>query len=183
MTDPRTQGGADPRRRIPRTDALLAEPRLRDAVGLLGPQLVKSAVVAAQQRARDGTIAPDAVLDEALACLPSSASSQRPVINATGVVLHTNLGRARLSDAAVEALVAAAGYTDVEYDVHTGARARRGRGALVALRDAVPAAEDVLVVNNGAAALVLATTALAAGRDVVVSRGEMVEIGDGFRLH
>jgi L-seryl-tRNA(Ser) seleniumtransferase len=106
----------------------------------------------------------------------------RPVINATGVVLHTNLGRAALSPAAVSALAAAAGYVDVEYDVDTGRRARRGRGALEALAAAVPAAEAVHVVNNGAAALVLAATALAAGRDIVVSRGELVEIGDGFRL-
>ena len=70
----------------------------------------------------------------------------------------------------------------MEFDVADGSRARRGRGTLAALRAAVPDAEDVLVVNNGAAALVLATTALAAGREVVVSRGEMVEIGDGFRL-
>ena len=104
------------------------------------------------------------------------------MLNATGVVVHTNLGRAPLSAAAVEALAAAAGYADVEYDLATGARARRGRGTLAALRDAVPAAGGALVVNNGAAALVLATTALAAGREVVVSRGEMVEIGDGFRL-
>jgi L-seryl-tRNA(Ser) seleniumtransferase len=104
------------------------------------------------------------------------------VLNATGVVLHTNLGRAPLSEAALEAIGAAAGYVDVEYDVASGQRARRGRGTLAAIRAAVPAAEDVLVVNNGAAALVLATTALAAGREVVVSRGEMVEIGDGFRL-
>ena len=96
--------------------------------------------------------------------------------------MHTNIGRAPLSQAAVEALTAAAGYVDVEYDVETGARARRGRGTLAALREAVPGAGGALVVNNGAAALVLATTALAAGREVVVSRGEMVEIGDGFRL-
>jgi L-seryl-tRNA(Ser) seleniumtransferase len=114
--------------------------------------------------------------------LPQRATSLRPVLNATGVVLHTNLGRAPLSPSALEAVRTAAGYVDVEYDVADGSRARRGRGALAALREAVPDAEDVLVVNNGAAALVLATTALAAGRDVVVSRGEMVEIGDGFRL-
>jgi L-seryl-tRNA(Ser) seleniumtransferase len=98
------------------------------------------------------------------------------------VVVHTNLGRAPLTAAAVEAMAAASAYVDVEYDVTSGARARRGRGALDALLAAVPAAEAALVVNNGAAALVLATTALAAGREVVVSRGEMVEIGDGFRL-
>ena len=121
-------------------------------------------------------------LDAAQAALPPRGTTLRPLLNATGVVVHTNIGRAPLSDAAVDAIAAAAGYVDVEYDTVTGARARRGRGTLEALRAAVPAAEDALVVNNGAAALVLATTALAAGREVVVSRGEMVEIGDGFRL-
>jgi L-seryl-tRNA(Ser) seleniumtransferase len=104
------------------------------------------------------------------------------VINATGVVLHTNLGRAPLSAAAVDALLRSVGYASVEYDPRTGRRAQRGRGTLAALQEAVPAAEGALVVNNGAAALVLATTALAAGREVIVSRGEMIEIGDGFRL-
>ncbi|GAA1908282.1 L-seryl-tRNA(Sec) selenium transferase [Lapillicoccus jejuensis] len=172
----------DPRRRVPRTDVLLADPRLVEAVRRLGPGPVKEAVTAAQQRARAGALPPEDVADAAFAALPTRPASMRPVLNATGVVLHTNLGRAPLSPAAVEAVTAAAGYVDVEYDVATGRRARRGRGALAALRAAVPAAGDVLVVNNGAAALVLATTALAAGREVVVSRGEMVEIGDGFRL-
>ncbi len=173
---------ADPRRLVPRTDRVLADPRLRAASERLGPELVKQAVVAAQQRARTGDLAPEDVPDAAVAALPRAATSTRPVINATGVVLHTNLGRAALSAAAVEALVAAAGATDVEFDLADGSRARRGRGTLAALADAVPAAEAVHVVNNGAAALVLATTALAAGREVVVSRGELVEIGDGFRL-
>jgi L-seryl-tRNA(Ser) seleniumtransferase len=172
----------DPRRRIPRTDALLATPELAAAVAVHGSGTVKRVVAQAQERARSGEIAPEDVAAEARACLPVRATTLRPVLNATGVVVHTNLGRAPLSSAAVEALTAAAGYTDVEYDVATGARARRGRGTLAALRDAVPAAGAALVVNNGAAALVLATTALAAGREVVVSRGEMVEIGDGFRL-
>lgn len=172
----------DPRRRVPRTDVALADPRLVDAVNRLGPDLVKHAVLQAQALARSGDLAPEAVVDTAVAALPLRATTLRPVLNATGVVLHTNLGRAPLSPAAVEAVGTAAGYVDVEYDVVDGSRARRGRGALAALRAAVPDAEDVLVVNNGAAALVLATTALAAGREVVVSRGEMVEIGDGFRL-
>jgi L-seryl-tRNA(Ser) seleniumtransferase len=106
----------------------------------------------------------------------------RPVVNATGVVLHTNLGRASLSAAAVGAVVAAAGHTDVELNLDTGRRARRGRTAMSALAAAVPDAGAVHAVNNGAAALVLAATALAAGREIVVSRGELVEIGDGFRL-
>ena len=172
----------DPRRTVPRTDALLADPRLLEAAARLGSALVKTAVQRAQQQARQGTVGPAAVADLAVGLLPASATTLRPVLNATGVVLHTNLGRAPLSPAAVAAMAVAAGHVDVEYDVTTGARSARGRGALQALQDAVPDAERVLVVNNGAAALVLATTALAAGREVLVSRGEMVEIGDGFRL-
>ncbi len=173
---------ADRRRRIPRTDAVLADPRLIAASATLGRAVVKDLVVAVQERARRGEIVPEAVADVAAAALPSSATTLRPVINATGVLLHTNLGRAPLSAAAVDALRAAAGYTDVEFDLATGGRARRGGGALDALAARVPAAEAVHVVNNGAAALVLAATALASGREILVSRGELVEIGAGFRL-
>jgi len=173
---------SDPRRRIPRTDALLALPPLAAAVARHGEAVVKGAITHAQTRARAGEIAPEEVAAAAEAALPRRPTSLRPLINATGVVVHTNIGRAPLSEAAIEALTTAAGYVDVEYDVDTGARAGRGRGTLSALREAVPGAGGALVVNNGAAALVLATTALAAGREVVVSRGEMVEIGDGFRL-
>ena len=172
----------DTRRLVPRTDVLLADPRLAEAERRLGRALVKAAVTRAQDQARQGVIAPDETLDAALAGLPARAASLTPVINATGVLLHTNLGRAALSAAATDALLAAAGCTDVEFDLVTGARGRRGRGTLAALAAAVPAAERVHVVNNNAAALVLAATALAAGRDIVISRGEMVEIGDGFRL-
>ncbi|MFC9976383.1 L-seryl-tRNA(Sec) selenium transferase [Spirillospora sp. NPDC127200] len=172
----------DPRRLVPRTDAVLADPRLEAAAARLGRPLVKAAVTAAQQRARDGAIAPDQVARAALAALPEHAASLRPVVNATGVLLHTNLGRAPLSDAARRAVDAAAGCADVEYDLRTGRRGPRGAGALAALREACPAAEDAQAVNNNAAALVLAATALAAGREIVVGRGELVEIGDGFRL-
>jgi len=171
---------ADPRRRVPRTDALLADPALAAAAGTLGRDRVKAAIVRAQERARRGELTPERVRDAALAELP--APVPRTVLNATGVVLHTNLGRAPLSAAAVAALVAAAGHTDVELDLRTGRRARRGRDTLAALAAAVPDAPAVHVVNNGAAALVLAATALAADREIVVSRGELVEIGDGFRL-
>nr|WP_206024536.1 L-seryl-tRNA(Sec) selenium transferase [Rhodococcus sp. 14C212] len=172
----------DPRRGIPRTDALLARPDLGEAVERLGRPTVLEAVRTAQRLARTGEVSPSAVPETALRLLPSRATTLRPLLNATGVVVHTNIGRAPLSDAAVEAIVAAAAYVDVEYDVASGARAQRGRGTLAALRAAVPSAGDALVVNNGAAALVLATTTLAAGSEVLVSRGEMVEIGDGFRL-
>lgn len=172
----------DPRRAIPRTDALLAEPRIAKAAGTLGRDLVKAVVNAVQQAARAGEIAPDAVADAVLARLPAGASSLRPVVNATGVVVHTNLGRAPLSAAALDALAAAGGATDVEFDLTTGERARRGRGALTALQAAVPDAGGVHVVNNNAAALLLCALALAPGREIVVSRGELVEIGDGFRI-
>jgi L-seryl-tRNA(Ser) seleniumtransferase len=173
---------ADPRRAVPRTDAVLADERLVEAAARLGRPTVKAAVAAALARVRAGELPPTAAADAALAGLPGHAASMRPVINATGVLLHTNLGRAPLSAAAVEALVAAAGTTDVELDLATGRRAGRGRGPLAALAAAVAAAEAVHVVNNGAAALVLAATALARDREILVSRGELVEIGDGFRL-
>lgn len=176
----------DPRRRVPRTDTLLADPRLAEAERVLGRALVKSVIAEAQRRARAGEIEPDRVAEHAVAALPATASSLRPVINATGVVVHTNLGRAPLSRAALDAVVAAAGTTDVEFDLATGQRARRGRGALAALARAVPTAGGVHVVNNNAAALLLAALALAGGasggKEIVLSRGELVEIGDGFRI-
>ncbi len=172
----------DPRRRVPRTDVLLADPRLAEAERVLGRALVKTVVTQAQQRARAGEIEPEQVADDAVAALPRSASSLRPVINATGVVVHTNLGRAPLSRAAVDAVVTASGATDVEFDLETGRRARRGRGALAALSRAVPTAGGVHVVNNNAAALLLTAMTLAPGKEIVVSRGELIEIGDGFRL-
>src|SRR4051794_639 len=172
----------DHRRRVPRTDAVLADARLGPALATLGRARVKEVVIAAQGRARAGEIAPETVADEVVATLPSTAASLRPVVNATGVLLHTNLGRAPLSRATRAALDAAAGTTDVELDLATGGRGHRGAWALAALAAAVPDAGAVHVTNNGAAALVLAATALAAGREIVIARGEMVEIGDGFRL-
>ncbi|OCB63115.1 L-seryl-tRNA(Sec) selenium transferase [Mycobacterium malmoense] len=176
----------DPRRRVPRTDTLLADPRLVEAQRVLGRALVKSVVADAQRRARAGEIEPERVAEHAVAALPATASSLRPVLNATGVVVHTNLGRAPLSRAAVDAVVAAAGTTDVELDLATGRRGRRGRAALAALSRAVPTAGAVHVVNNNAAALLLTALTLAegpsGGREIVLSRGELVEIGDGFRI-
>ena len=172
----------DPRRQVPRTDVVLADPRLVAARDRLGGSLVKAAVARAQELARAGEISPAAVADAAAESLPPVAATLTPVINATGVLVHTNLGRAPLSAAARDAVQAAAGSTDVEFDLASGRRGRRGVGALAALARAVPAAGAVHVVNNNAAALVLAATALAAGRQIIVSRGELIEIGDGFRL-
>ena len=172
----------DPRRHVPRTDVVLADPRLAAARERLGGTLVKAAVARAQELARTGAISPASVADVAATSLPPAATSLTPVINATGVLVHTNLGRAPLSAAAGEAVLAATGYTDLEFDLASGKRGRRGAGALDALARAVPAAGAVHVVNNNAAALALAATALAAGREIIVSRGELIEIGDGFRL-
>jgi L-seryl-tRNA(Ser) seleniumtransferase len=174
----------DTRRHVPRTDVLLADPRLAEAERRLGRALVKAAVGRAQQRARDGQITPEEVAGAAMAELPARAAGLTPVINATGVLVHTNLGRAPLSAAAADAVAAAAGNCDVEFDLAAGVRARRGAGALDALARAVPAAAAVGVVNNNAAALVLAATALTSpdADEIVIGRGELIEIGDRFRL-
>lgn len=189
-----SEQSADPRRAVPRTDRVLADERLVAAAGRLGRDLVHTAVRAAQEACRSGRIAPETVAAHALSLLPEAAASLRPVLNATGVVVHTNLGRAPLSRAALEAVAMAAGTTDVELDLQTGRRGRRGAGAMAALAAAVPDAGGVHAVNNGAAALALAVRALCGGSadsghagertrpTVVISRGEMVEIGDGFRI-
>jgi L-seryl-tRNA(Ser) seleniumtransferase len=170
-------------RRIPRTDQLLDDPRMRAAERRVGRDLVKAAITRAQERARRAEITPDQVADAAAAELPVTAASLTPVINATGVLVHTNLGRAPLSQAAKDALLTASGTCDVEFDLESGTRAKqRGRGVIEALRQAVPDAQAAGVVNNNAAALVLAATALAAGQEIIISRGELIEIGDRFRL-
>jgi L-seryl-tRNA(Ser) seleniumtransferase len=108
--------------------------------------------------------------------------SLRPVLNATGVILHTNLGRAPLADAALERVQAvASGYSNLELDLATGGRGSR-QDHVAALVCELTGAEAAICVNNGAAALVLALAAVAGGREIVVSRGQLVEIGDGFRI-
>lgn len=176
-------GVEDPRRRTPRTDVVLADPAIADASTRLGRRRVKDVVVAVLEECRSGAVEPERVVATVLERMPSAATSLRPVLNATGVVVHTNLGRAPLSAAAVEAVALAAGATDVELDLRSGLRGPRGAGALAALAAAVPDAGGVHVVNNGAAALSLVACALAVGgREVVIARGELVEIGDGFRI-
>jgi L-seryl-tRNA(Ser) seleniumtransferase len=114
------------------------------------------------------------------------AAARRPalrrVLNATGVILHTNLGRAPLADAALERVrEIGRGYSNLEYDVTAGARGSR-QDHVAGLLRRLTGAEAALVVNNNAAAVLLALAALAEGREVVVSRGELIEIGDGFRI-
>ena len=197
----------DPRRSIPRTDHLLALPEVIAAGERLNQATIKSIISEVQSAARAGEIPVAEVARTIVSSLASrSASSLTPVLNATGILVHTNLGRAPLSPAATQAITEAAGYVDVEMDLGTGKRSKRGTGAKAALLRACPAAEDALVVNNGAAALLLAVTALrgrgssgtaasanidpvrksasptAEPGEIIISRGELIEIGAGFRL-
>jgi L-seryl-tRNA(Ser) seleniumtransferase len=135
----------------------------------------------------EGDLTREALLAEAarrlvLAAAHEQARGLRRVINATGVVLHTNLGRAPLSEAARRAVaVEAAGYCTLEYDTRSGSRGRRGARAEDLLAE-VTGAEDALVVNNCAAAALLVLTALARDGETIISRGELVEIGGDFRV-
>lgn len=125
----------------------------------------------------------DTVIAAVMACLRRrSSSSLRPVINGTGVVVHTNLGRSPLADAAEEAIHSvASGYSNLEFDLQNGERGTR-YSHVEDLICELTGAESALVVNNNAAAVMLALSSLALGRQVVVSRGELVEIGGSFRI-
>jgi L-seryl-tRNA(Ser) seleniumtransferase len=107
--------------------------------------------------------------------------SLRRVVNATGVLVHTNLGRAPLPDEALERVAEASGYSNLELDLVSGTRGSR-QDHVAALFRRLTGAEAALVVNNNAGALLLAVAALAQGREVLASRGELIEIGDGFRI-
>lgn len=174
----------DPRRFIPKMDEILQYPAVRTARERSAAHKVRAIIDAVLADARSGLLAPSQIEEELADRLESAQPySLRRVINATGVIIHTNLGRAPLPPAAVDALAAAAGYTDVEMDLDSGQRSRdRGRGAVETVLAACPGAEDALVVNNGASALLLATAALAPSKEVIISRGELIEIGAGFRL-
>jgi L-seryl-tRNA(Ser) seleniumtransferase len=172
--------------------------RQRPGVAALEARFGRDAVVAALRAEADALrvrlTAPDeagAVGDDAAHAIEAAAErrlartiapSLRRVINATGVVLHTNLGRAPLAEAAVDRIRAlAGGYTNLEFDLAAGARGRRDVHAERLLCD-LTSAEAAIVVNNNAAATLSILAALAAGREAVVSRGELVEIGGGFRV-
>jgi len=175
----------DPRRQLPSIDALLAGPGVAALLAEHPRALVVKAARAAVDAARlSGGAAPAEGWDAAVraAVVRLAEPSLAPVINATGVVLHTNLGRAPLAAAAIAAITrVAVGYAALEYDLGRGTRGSRHahcRDLLVELTRA----SDALVVNNAAGALLLALSALARGGEAVVSRGELVEIGGSFRI-
>jgi L-seryl-tRNA(Ser) seleniumtransferase len=176
-------------RALPSVDSLLRRPELARLSVALGHETVVGLVraVVAEERARvqRGGAAPTPAQLSAMVvahAAPLVEGPLIPVINATGVIIHTNLGRAPLAaDAAAAALAVAQQYSNLEFDLDAGARGSRDRHAerLLCL---VTGAEAALVVNNNAAAMLLALSALASGREAIISRGEAVEIGGGFRI-
>jgi L-seryl-tRNA(Ser) seleniumtransferase len=184
----------EPRRFIPSVDKLLGAPELAHAVASYPRWAVLQEVRAVIEEVRNGTIpiVTDAALrapwlaslaqEAARRAVAVSQYSLRRVVNATGVVLHTNLGRAPLAPAAIEHVVAVARhYANLELDLDTGERGHR-YDHVRELICALTGAEDAIAVNNNAAAVLLCLSALAAGKQVVVSRGELVEIGGSFRI-
>lgn len=175
-------------RRIPSVDALLRSDPGRRAAATFGRPLLKrtlnQVLDSVRAAAARGTEPPDdeIILVRAVGLTSRAATGLTRVINATGVVLHTGLGRAPLPERAVKAAMRAArGYVDLEVDRETGRRGKRTTRAELMLT-ALAGAEAALVVNNGAAALLLALAALARRKDVLVSRGELIEIGGEFRI-
>jgi L-seryl-tRNA(Ser) seleniumtransferase len=172
---------ANPRRQLPSVDALLG--RADDLTARHGRTPTVAALRAALAEARDAgePRAPELLLARAAELL-EQPPSLRPVVNATGVIVHTNLGRAPLAAAALDRVRAVAGgYSNLEYDLAAGARGSRHThlGGILA---ELTGAETGMAVNNNAAAVLLSLAALAEGREVVISRGELIEIGDGFRI-
>src|SRR3990172_9325931 len=174
---------------LPAVDRVLADDRLQRARAELGPDAVREAVRAELQAQRSAIAAgaQPADLDEIAVSAARRAyaalrPSLRPVINATGVIIHTNLGRAPLSDSAIEAMAAVSrGYSNLEFALGAGGRGSRHDHLESLLRRAT-GAEAGLAVNNNAGALLLALSALARDREVILSRGQLVEIGGGFRI-
>lgn len=177
MSDP-ARPNDDPRRELPSVDQVLRRPPMIDAMRTAPRAAVAEAVREVLVRRREDGAPLDTLEQDVLNTLRSAL---RRVINATGVILHTNLGRAPLADEAVAAAVAAAGYTTLEWDEQSGHRGSRQSHVQLSLR-ALTGAQSACVVNTNAGAVLLALVALGGGGDVLVSRGELVEIGGGFRV-
>ena len=169
-------------RDLPSVDELARDERLAGEPPALAVAAARSALERAREEIRAGH-EPGDLGERALRELAAArAPSLRRALNATGVIVHTNLGRAPLPEAALErALEVGRSYSNLEYDLSAGARGSRQDHVASILRR-LTGAEAALVVNNNAAAVMLALAALAEGREVLVSRGELIEIGDGFRI-
>ena len=167
---------------LPAVGTLVNEPDYAELVKEHGRERVVEAIRAQVAAERQGGAEASTRHDAVLARLRAGVAPRlRRVINASGVILHTNLGRAPLSKAAVDALGLAAGYSNLELDLETGKRGERA-GLVGGLLTSLLGGEAAFVVNNNAAAVLLALSALCKGREVVVSRGQLVEIGGAFRM-
>jgi L-seryl-tRNA(Ser) seleniumtransferase len=175
----------DTLRALPSVHQVLEQPETQAMISAHGRALVRFAVQRTlDEERRDGTIADPTIRQARIEAVIGELRRPRlrPVVNATGVVLHTNLGRAPLAAAAAEAAAAIAGrYSTLEFDPQTGRRGRR-HDLLSEILRYLTGAEAAAVVNNCAAAVLLMLTALAKGKEVIVARGELVEIGGGFRM-
>jgi L-seryl-tRNA(Ser) seleniumtransferase len=169
-------------RDLPSVDELARDERLADEPPALAVEAARAALARAREEIRAGAD-PGDLVERALTELSAArAPALRRALNATGVIVHTNLGRAPLPEAALaRALEVGRGYSNLEYDLAAGGRGSRQDHVAGILRR-LTGAEAALVVNNNAAAVMLALAALAEGREVLVSRGELIEIGDGFRI-
>jgi L-seryl-tRNA(Ser) seleniumtransferase len=168
-------------RDLPSVDRMLADPRLAREPRGLALLASRAALEAARARIRAGEEPGDPVEAALAEIRDARRPSLRRALNATGVIVHTNLGRAPLPAASLERIAEVAGYSNLELDLATGVRGSR-HDHLGPLLARLTGAEAGLVVNNCAAAVLLALAALGEGREVVVSRGELIEIGDGFRI-
>jgi L-seryl-tRNA(Ser) seleniumtransferase len=171
---------ADPRRALPSVDAVLRAGRPAPVERERFTRAAREVLARARAERTSGDAATFAAETRA-ALAERERLTLRSVVNATGVVLQTNLGRAPLSPRALAAIAAAAGAVSVEYDLAAGKRGERHGHAARILAD-LSGAEDAAVVNNNAAAVLLALAALASRKEVIVARGELVEIGGGFRI-
>ena len=169
-------------RDLPSVDELAGHESLQGAPRALAVQAARAALAGARQEIRAGHDPGDLAARAATELDAASRPRLRRVLNATGVIVHTNLGRAPLARAAAERAAEIGGsYSNLELELAAGARGSRQDHTAALLRR-LTGAEAALVVNNNAAAVLLALAALAEGREVVVSRGELIEIGDGFRI-
>lgn len=188
ISNNRISGDGTGVRSIPQVDRVLRDPRVVDELRRTRRELVAEVVRQELERVREGAVAgsPAPEADEIISNIIKTLDrlhnpGLRKVLNGTGVILNTNLGRAPLPNGVVEAIEKTAGYSNLEFDLASGKRGERGE-RIEELLKLLTGCESAIVVNNNAAAVLLAVSAIAKRKEVIVSRGELIEIGGSFRL-